>query len=336
MESKDWNQVILDFPDYSFFHSREWAEVLVKTYDFEPRYFCSIIDSKIQAIVPTMIIYSWLTGNRLVSLPFSDYCTPLFKNKDLHNEFFESILNCCKSKKLKFIEFKSLSSAFPPFISEFRNDYIHTLKIDLPEIQLINSFSDNTKRNIKKASKAGVKLIIKNDDEGVSEFYKMNCITRQKHGLPPQPYVFFKNILTSVINNGFGDIILAYSQNSVIAGDIFFKFGKKIIYKYGASYPAYHDLRGSHFVMWEAIKKYSSEGYKDFDFGRTELNHDGLRRFKQGWNTTESFIYTSRINSEKRILSTKTKTNGFYNKFFNRTPIFILKLVGGILYKHIA
>lgn len=283
-----------------------------------------------------MVINSWLTGNRLVSLPFSDYCTPLLKDKSESKEIYENILNCCKSKNLKFIEFKSLSKNFPPDVSVFRKDFMHLLKIDLPENELFKSFSDNTKRNIKKAAKEGVELIIKNDETGIAEFYNMYCVTRQKHGLPPQPYNFFKNILKYVIKPGFGDIIFAIHKNSLIAAAIYFKFNKKIIYKYGASYPAFFELRGNHFVMWEAIRKYSSEGYVDFDFGRTELDHEGLRRFKQGWNTTESYIYTSRINSEHTVLSSKTKTSGFYNKFFNRTPIFILKLVGRLLYKHIA
>ncbi len=282
-----------------------------------------------------MEVNSWLTGNRIVSLPFSDHCTPLLFGESNSKEIFEIIFNYCKLKKLKFIEFKSLLQKIPS-VSVFQKDFIHTRKINIPENELLKSFTDNTQRNIKKASKNSVELILKNDELGIFEFYKMNCLTRQKHGLPPQPYIFFKNILKYVIKPGYGDLIFAIHKNSVIAGAIYFKFGKKIIYKYGASYPQFFDLRGNFAVMWEAIRKYSSEGYIDFDFGRTELNHDGLRRFKQGWNTDESFIYTSRINPDKIALTSKIKTTGFYNKFFNLAPIFFLKLVGRAIYKHVA
>jgi hypothetical protein len=284
-----------------------------------------------------MVINSWLTGRRMVCLPFSDHCTPLIKDEIESSEIFESILNYCKSKKIKFIEFKSLSQNFPPNVSVFRKDFIHKLKIDLPDNELFKSFSDNTKRNIKKATKEGVELIIKNDERGMIEFYKMNCVTRQKHGLPPQPYAFFNSILKNIINVGSGDILFATKDNDNIAGAIYLKFGKKLLYKFGASYSEFFELRGNNFVMWEAIKKYSSEGFEEFDFGKTEIENAGLRRFKLGWNTEELQIYTTRydINNNK-FLEASTKTRGIHNSIFNHSPIFILKFIGNLLYKHIG
>src|SRR4030066_163040 len=53
-------------------------------------------------------------------------------------------------------------------------------------------FSDYCKkRNIKKSEREGVEVKILNSLESLNEFYKLNCITRKKHGLPPQPYNFF-------------------------------------------------------------------------------------------------------------------------------------------------
>lgn len=88
--------------------------------------------------------------------------------------------------------------------------------------------------------------------------------------------------------------------------------------------------------MWEAIKKYSKEGYIDFDFGRTELNHDGLRRFKQGWATKESYIYTFRINPNMVNIPLETKTSGYHNLIFSRTPLFFLRIIGRAFYKHMG
>ena len=141
----------------------------------------------------------------------------------------------------------------------------------------------------------------------------------------------------NIISKGNGDIIFAVHDSNYIAGAIYFKFGKKILYKFGASYNDNNDLRGNFLVMWEAIKKYLSEGFEEIDFGRTELNHKGLQRFKRGWNTDEFFIYISRYNvKERKFLTTSTKTDGIHNSVFNNTPIFFLKLIGNTLYKHIG
>lgn len=283
-----------------------------------------------------MLINSWLTGKRIVSLPFTDYCPPLFSDDSQKSLILNKILEYCKIENLKFIEFRTLDSDFPSPNETFRKDYLHSLIINKNQDELFKAFSDNTKRNIKKANKEGLKLEIRNDENGIREFYKMNCVTRKKHGLPPQPFNFFSNIFKTIIKNQLGDIVFAVYKDSIIAGALYLKFQNKIIYKYGASYPEFNELRGNHFVMWEAIKKYSKEGYIDFDFGRTELNHDGLRRFKQGWGTEESYIYTSRINHNNVNIHSDTKTDGHHNLLFSKTPIFFLKIVGRLLYKHIG
>ena len=54
--------------------------------------------------------------------------------------------------------------------------------------------------------------------------------------------------------------------------------------------------------MWEAIRKYKNQGYGEFDFGRTELSHEGLRRFKLGFNTEERLIYTSRYDLKSHLM----------------------------------
>lgn len=327
---------MLKHKHYSFFHSQEWAKVLVDSYKFKPYYFCITDNDSITTILPAMFVNSWITGKRIVSLPFTDYCEPLFSDDSSKFLILNKILKDRKIENVKFIEFRTLDSNFPSPNEAFRKDYRHTLIINKNPDELFKVFSDNTKRNIKKANKEGLKFEIRNDENGMREFYKINCITRKKHGLPPQPLSFFTNVFKTIIKKELGDIVFAVYKDSIIAGALYLKFQNKIIYKYGASYSEFNELRGNHFVMWEAIKKYSAEGYIDFDFGRTELNHDGLRRFKLGWAAEESYIYTSRINHDKVNIYSDTKTNGYHNLMFSRTPIFFLKIIGSVLYKHMG
>ncbi|MEO8233739.1 MAG: GNAT family N-acetyltransferase [Ignavibacteriota bacterium] len=238
---------------------------------------------------------------------------------------------------MKYIEYKSSGTKLPFEALEFRTDLRHVLKLNGTETEIFNSFSENIKRNIKKESNQKFHLKIQNDYSGIELFYKMHCKTRKRHGLPPQPFTFFKNIYKNIISKGNGDVLFAMNGTSYTASAIYFKFGKKLLYKFGASINDNSELRGNFFVMWQAIKKYLSEGYEEFDFGRTEINHEGLRRYKLGWNTSEFFIYTSRYSvKENKFLITTTKTNGIHNSIFNHSPVFLLKLVGNSLYKHIG
>lgn len=337
INDKEWDEKILHYGEYSFFHTREWARILSDTYGFNPVYFGIFNNNEIPSFIPAMLVNSVLTGKRIVSIPFSDCVDPLIEKNVNTEELIKEVISYAQIEKVKFIEFRSTKKNFPFDTKLFRTDYRHVLRLDRSKEELFKLFSDNTKRNIKKSNKNELVLKILNNTAGIKTFYDMMCVTRKKHGLPPQPFAFFLSILSNIIIPGFGDILLAEKGGKYIAGAIYLKIGKKLLYKYGASYADYHELRGNHFVMWEAIKKYTDEGFEEFDFGRTEMENEGLRRFKLSWNTEETFIYTTRYNpNTKSFLPAGTKTRGFHNIIFNHSPVLISRIIGKAIYKHIG
>src|SRR5206468_3003538 len=73
-----WPAFLQRHPDASIFHTPGWLEALRRTYGYEPVVYttCKPGQELINGI-PFCRINSWLTGRRLVSLPFSDHCQPL-------------------------------------------------------------------------------------------------------------------------------------------------------------------------------------------------------------------------------------------------------------------
>jgi lipid II:glycine glycyltransferase (peptidoglycan interpeptide bridge formation enzyme) len=329
-----WDEQVINFPDYSFFHSSAWLKVLVDTYGYKPEFFILENEGKISSIMPLVLINSIITGRRAVALPFSDYCEPLFSNKETFINVFDEVLNYGQKNGLKDFELRGGSRFLSDSdISTF--DYNHILDLSIGDEQLNKNLSSNTKRNIKKANREGVTVEISNKLSAVEIFYEMNCSTRKKHGLPPQPKMFFVNLYNHVISKDKGFISLAKHGGKNIAGAVYLHIGEKALYKYGASYMQFQNLRANNNVMWEAIKYYANKGYKSFCFGRTEPENEGLRRFKLGWGTEESKLNIHRYKfSSRSFLPIKTKTTGFHNKFFENAPAPILKLFGSLLYKH--
>lgn len=307
------------------------------TYNYKPIYFISKENSKIKSVIPFMFISSVLTGKRIVSLPFTDFCDPIFNSSNDLELTKEFILEYSKNNKFEYVEFRSSDTKFPFNTENYRTDLRHILNLSISNSELFKLFSQNTKRNIKKASKENLSVSIVNSLDGIELFYRIFCLTRKRHGLPPQPFSFFRNIFKYIIKDEYGDIFLAEHDGKVIAGAIYFKFGEKIIYKFGASILDGTNPGINHLVMWEAIKYYNAKGFKEFDFGRTEINHEGLRRFKLGFGTEERMIFTTRFNIDtNKFISADLKTEGFYNKIFNTMPVWILKSIGNMLYKHIG
>jgi lipid II:glycine glycyltransferase (peptidoglycan interpeptide bridge formation enzyme) len=196
----DWNDLVLSTPDYSVFHSTEWANVIHSTYKYQPLYFVYKDSEEVNALIPSMIVNSFITGKRIVSLPFSDYCAPLLvNNKLVLEDLFNKILAYLKSQKFSSIEIRGGNNFFKNVDSP-NYFYLHRLELNKSDEELFAGFSGGTKRNIKKAVREGIIVRIEDTMEAAKGFYSMNCITRRYHGLPPQPRLFFENIFSEFIS----------------------------------------------------------------------------------------------------------------------------------------
>jgi len=73
-----WDDLVARHPNASAFHERGWLYALARTYGYEPLVITtSPPGERLTNGVVLCRISSWLTGTRLVSLPFADHCEPL-------------------------------------------------------------------------------------------------------------------------------------------------------------------------------------------------------------------------------------------------------------------
>ena len=333
---KGWEKNVLSNPDYSFFNTKEWLELIIESYKYKN---ISILrnepDSSFEYF-PLVEINSFITGKRAVCLPFSDYCEPLFADQTAFDNCFNKLLKQGEKAKWKYLEIKG-GAKFLCLREPATLDFGHLLYLNSDEQKLFSSFSSNTKRNIKKSLSEGLEVEISSTQKAMNDYYNLNLNTRKRHGLPPQPYNFFQNLFEKIISTGKGTICLVSHDKQIIAGAVYLHYGKKVLYKYGASDLSFQNLRANNLVMWEAIRHYAALGYEEFYFGKTEPENDGLRRFKNGWNTVEYEIKTYRYDFRKKdFVKLTTKTHGEHNKYFAALPIPVLKAIGKIAYRHIG
>jgi hypothetical protein len=333
---KGWDDLLLTNNDTTFFHTSGWCRVLAESYGYKPLYFTQIDNGKLISLIAVMEVNSFLTGKRGVSLPFSDQCEPIAKDQGTFNALFDKVVDHGQHSNWKTIELRGGHQYLTDKTSS-ASFLIHHLDLkEKTEKDLLSSFRDSTKRNIKKAIKQSVTVESSNSLAGIKEFYRLNCLTRKDHGLPPQPENFFNNLHHQNISKKKGQIFLANVDGKPIAGAVFASFDRQAIYKYGASDKAFQVVRANNLVMWEAIKAYSKNGAKTFDFGRTELDHKGLMQFKRGWGTREGQIHYYHYDIPNHYFIKKYPKIKSSYFIFNKMPIPLLKLVGRVLYRHIA
>ncbi len=335
IEYPNWDDLLLTTPAATFFHTAAWAKVLSESYHYKPLYFTVIENGKLSALIPIMEINSFLTGKRGVSLPFTDHCQPISPDSEGARKLFEKVIDYGKKAGWKSMEFRGGQSLFKtqPFSSTF---FTHTLNLTKDVDGIIKSFRSSTWRNIKKAGKKEVTVIRSNSLSSVREFYRLNCMTRKDHGIPPQPWYFFKHLFKNVISPEKGTIFLASYKNEAVAGAVFFHFGKQAIYKYGASDRSHQHLRPNNLAMWQAIKWFAEKGFKSFSFGRTEPENQGLMQFKQGWGAKEDEINNYKFDLKSDCFVTKESRLKTSYHLFRHVPPSLLRLTGNLLYRHVG
>ncbi|MBU0482786.1 MAG: GNAT family N-acetyltransferase [Proteobacteria bacterium] len=329
----NWDELVRTFPGCSFFHSVAWSKVLSESYRYTPAFFVSNKGNN-QAVIPIMDVKSALTGRRGVSLPFTDYCEPLVAGDIKFQDILDQIIQYGKRVNWEFIEFRGGEQFLPGALSSSRF-FGHRLDISLENDKIFSAFKDAFKRNIKKAYAQGVSVQFFETKEAVKEFYRLNCITRKRHGLPPQPYLFFRKIYEHIISKDQGVVALASHDNKFIAGAVFFHFDGKALYKYGASDITYQNLRPNNLVMWESVRWYREKGFKSLCLGRTEIENHGLRQFKLALGAEEYTIKYYRYNLKSGSFVTEPeKVSAFQTKMLSKLPVFMLKIIGKIYYRH--
>src|SRR6185437_545166 len=83
LSDRRWNAFLEQNPNASVFHSVPWLDALRRTYGYEVvAYTTNGRSEDLENAVVFCRINSWLTGRRLVSLPFSDHCEPLISEQN--------------------------------------------------------------------------------------------------------------------------------------------------------------------------------------------------------------------------------------------------------------
>lgn len=333
--SRDWNETLLGCRESTIFHSANWARLLAESYGYHPAYVTLSEEDRFRGCLPVMEVDSLLTGRRGVCLSFSDYCGALVREPDDFRLLYEGLLELGRKSGWRYVEFRgeqALGAEQPARVYAH-----HVLELDRDEKCMQARLRENTARNIRKAQKEGVSVAISDTLQAVQEFYRLHCLTRKRHGVPPQTMGFFQKLHQHVIAPGLGFTALGSHGGGIVAGVICLHFGSNALYKYGASDESYQHLRANNLVLWEAIRKCAREGFSSFSLGRTDLDNEGLLAFKNGWggNRTQLNYYRYEFDSRSFVCDREHHLE-LCKSVFRKLPIEVLRMIGAVAYRHLG
>jgi len=331
LEDQRWTVLVQQHPKATIFHTRPWLEALRRSYQYEPVVFTHAAPG--EPLVNGLLccrVKSWITGRRLVSLPFSDHCEPLMESTSSLSAMMESLKERVGHEG-RYIELRPVGelpgvTGYAP-VSEFTS---HSVDLRPSLDRIFAAFhKSHTQRAIRRAERLGVTCETGRSDDLLRTFYRLHARTRSRHGMPVQPLCWFRNLLEC-----FGEsltIYLARHEETPIAAILVVDHTSTRVYKYGCSDTDYNRFAGTLLLMWSAIRDAKQAGQTEFDLGRSDADDEGLIAFKDHLGGQRSTLTYYRCTGASLDLRRTPAVDGAIASLVPRT---LKARIGGSLYRH--
>jgi hypothetical protein len=338
MDDPRWSQLVACHPRASVFHTRGWLDALKRTYQYTPIAFTTCPPgAELRSAVVFCEIQSWLTGSRLVSLPFSDHCDPLTENAEQLATVIQHAEKERKARGWRYIELRPLSVSAPaaPARAVSEEYVFHTLALRQDIDALFRAFHrSSTQRKILRARREGVTYEEGRHADMLRAFYRLLVVTRRRHGLPPQPFAWFSN-LAECLGEAM-TVRIASHRGQPVASIVTIRHGSTMMYKYGASDAGAHPLGAVHHLFWKTIQDAVVGGCISLDLGRTDLSDDGLSTFKERWGAKGTPLYYWRCPVSRGAATARDWMASHGTGAARRIPAQLQVAAGRMLYRHLG
>jgi len=340
-KDKRWDNFVLNHKFGSIYHLSDWSEILNESFGYQPNYIISEENGAIKAAIPLMLVKSWLTGKRLVSLPRIPYCDPLANSEDELKEMLGYIYQIVDESQIQYVEIKTqFNNQFfkDNQLKRYQHFKNHILSLAIDRDELWKSF-DRTcvKQRISRAQKDNVKFRLGETDEDLKIFFSLHKMTAAKQRIPVRPFSFFYNIWQKLRKKNLLLLFIAEVNGEAGAANISFKFKNALYYEFlGLNYNLIQHSPG-HLLIWEAIKTAYENNLQYFDFGLTPPENPGLADFKRRWGAIESelsYFYYPDLKGYKDFIKEIHPENISKDSFAETCKKEIKRHVAGKLFKH--
>jgi len=333
-----WHEFLERDSRASVFHTPGWLEALRRTYGYEPVVFTTAQPgSALDNGLVFSRVNSWLTGRRLVSLPFSDHCEPLFNDTSDFGAVVPAVMDEVRRRGLKYIELRPLECRLASQFgaSEISEYCIHKIDLRPSTDQLFQGLhKSSVRRYITRTKSESLTYEKGTSRELVDKFYRLFTMTRRRHGLPPSPISWFSNLVDCL-----GDkvqIRIVSTATTPVAGVLTLTYKNSIMYKYGGSDGRYNNLGGMPYVFWMLISEAKAAGLQELDLGRSDLTNSGLITFKERLGGKQSPLAYWRLPMSAARSSQEGWASKAAKRMFALASDPVRVQVGNVLYRHLG
>jgi CelD/BcsL family acetyltransferase involved in cellulose biosynthesis len=334
-----WERLVTRQPS-SVFHSPAWTRVLAETYGLDVRAIV-LVDGARQprAGIPFCRI-SDIMGERIVSLPFSDFCDPLVGDTDDWSALVDGLLaeGCPVSIRCLHNRLPCADERFA-LVGQAR---WHGVDLGGEPCALWSGVHESSRRAIQKARRQGVSVRLARGTDELRAFHEMHVRVRKyKYHLLAQPYAFFESIWRHFVEAQRGALLLAVHDGWIIGGVMLLEWQGGLYYKFNASVAATLSCRPNDLLMWETIKYGQERGCSHLDLGLSDWDQEGLIRYKRKFATCEGVISSLQHSPDAEQLRRQCEMRSMFGRLtgaFADASVSdeVSKTAGELLYRFLA
>ena len=185
LDDPRWSEFTSKHVNASVAHSAGWLNALKQTYGYQPIVYTTTPPRvRLGNGVVLCRVRSWLTGSRLVSLPFTDHCEPLVDREDDVLAIVSALQETAAADNLKYVELRAPHSqhlhgpAWEPS-SSFR---WHVLDLSPPlETLFRNAHKTAIQQAVRRAEREHLVYEAGRSEDLLNTFYGLLLLTRRRH-----------------------------------------------------------------------------------------------------------------------------------------------------------
>lgn len=340
-EEKNWNKLVAANPDGGhIYQTYEWGQYKNK-YKWRPLRL--IYEEGKTKIAIQLLSKNVRSMGRVYYCPkgpgFFAKFTPTTASKQQFRKFTTEVRKFLNSRDKKGLILIVEPEALEGTIElkkmgwdKFRHDlqFKATIIVDLdrPDEELLASFKQKTRYNIRLAQKKGVVVERREaDKEMLDLMYKLMKATQKRAGFFLRPKDAFYTYWRDFAKDGMGQFLVAREGDDILAAVYAFVFNKRAYYKEGGSFDVKRNLMAPHLLQYETMRWAKEKGATSYDMVAappkdrledTKHPHHSLYQFKSGFNPeVTEFIgcYDLVLNPRARVW---LKAERYYNAIYSR------------------
>ncbi len=319
-------------------HNPAWCQLIAGRFGLRAVVAGVLNGDAIVGGVPLLAVGGRLRGRRLVALPLSDHCQPLVAAADCA-ELIRGLREAMERFSCTGLEVRWHLPANGPeddAIVYGAPFLVHRSALGAdPAAMLAAAHRTRVRQPIALARRSGVCVRRSLMWDDVLRYYRLHARARQRHGVPPQPLGFFRDLWERLIAGGAGFVMLAERNATALAGGLFLTWNGMVMYKYGAVEPEGRAVGAGHLLIAETMAQCAQQGFSMFDWGRTEPGHESLRRFKAAWGAEELICDATYLGDARGGVASSGRVLRAVGGIVRHSPVWVARALGAAFYRFI-